>query len=71
MAFMNAMADSAMRSEEVDMPWEKPSFREVNMSSEIGAYQEDFDERTPADLTPVRPLNEQTTEIPLQADART
>ena len=27
------------------MTWEKPSFREVNMSSEIGAYQEDFDER--------------------------
>ena len=27
------------------MTWEKPSFREVNMSSEIGAYQEDFEER--------------------------
>ena len=27
------------------MTWEKPSFREINMNSEIGAYQEDFDER--------------------------
>lgn len=32
------------------MAWEKPSFREVNMSSEIGAYQEDFDERGPGDM---------------------
>ncbi len=54
------------------MPWEKPSFREVNMSSEIGAYQEDFDERTPGDLAAACPLNEQTTtETPLQAGART
>jgi hypothetical protein len=27
------------------MTWEKPSFREVNMNSEIGAYQEDLEER--------------------------
>lgn len=32
------------------MSWEKPSFREVNMNSEIGAYQEDFDnDRKPSD----------------------
>jgi hypothetical protein len=37
------------------MTWEKPSFREVNMSSEIGAYQEDFDERRPEDMTRAGP----------------
>jgi hypothetical protein len=35
----------------MDMSWEKPSFREVNMNSEIGAYQEDFDDdRKPGDM---------------------
>jgi len=29
------------------MNWEKPEYREVNMSAEIGGYQDDFDERTP------------------------
>lgn len=29
------------------MTWETPAYREVNMSSEIGAYQDDFEERAP------------------------
>ena len=29
------------------MSWEKPSFREISMNSEIGAYQEDADDRKP------------------------
>lgn len=29
------------------MIWETPSFCEVNMSSEIGSYQDDFEERAP------------------------
>jgi hypothetical protein len=27
------------------MNWEQPELIEINMSAEIGAYQEDFDER--------------------------
>jgi hypothetical protein len=34
----------------MDMTWEKPSFREVNMNSEIGAYQEDFEECESGDM---------------------
>jgi hypothetical protein len=30
------------------MNWEKPQLIEINMSAEIGAYQEDFDEREDA-----------------------
>ena len=29
------------------MSWETPVYREINMSSEIGAYQDDFEERRP------------------------
>jgi hypothetical protein len=31
------------------MSWEKPSFVEVTMSSEIGGYQEDTEERRPGE----------------------
>jgi hypothetical protein len=41
------------------MAWEKPSFREVNMNSEIGAYQEDFDERRPGDMAHAGPPPDQ------------
>ena len=34
------------------MSWETPSYRDVNMSSEIGAYQDEFEEREPASLEP-------------------
>jgi hypothetical protein len=27
------------------MTWSTPSYEEINMSAEIGGYQEDFDER--------------------------
>lgn len=30
------------------MSWETPVYRDINMSSEIGAYQDDFDERRPS-----------------------
>ena len=53
------------------MPWETPCFREINMSSEIGAYQEDFDERVSDEMAPARPLNEQTAGAPTQPGART
>ncbi|HET8722174.1 MAG TPA: hypothetical protein VFM24_09120 [Nitrospira sp.] len=29
------------------MDWETPTYREINMSAEIGGYQDDFDERIP------------------------
>ncbi len=29
------------------MMWETPSYIEINMSSEIGGYQDDFEERAP------------------------
>ena len=31
------------------MPWEKPSCVEVKMDSEIGSYQDEFDERKSGD----------------------
>ncbi len=30
------------------MEWEPPAYTEINMSSEIGGYQDDFEERGPA-----------------------
>jgi hypothetical protein len=29
------------------MKWETPAYRDISMSSEIGAYQDDFEERSP------------------------
>lgn len=29
------------------MSWETPAYHDINMSSEIGAYQDDLDERRP------------------------
>ena len=37
-----------MRSLEETMNWEKPELVEVNMSAEIGAYQDDSGERDDA-----------------------
>jgi len=38
------------------MIWEKPAYIEVNMSSEIGGYQDEFDERSPVEPTlPAQP----------------
>jgi coenzyme PQQ precursor peptide PqqA len=31
------------------MQWEKPSFTEIDMSAEIGAYQGDFDQERQGD----------------------
>ena len=33
------------------MPWEKPAFQAVNMSSEIGAYQDELDEQRSGGVT--------------------
>jgi hypothetical protein len=33
---------------ETAMTWEKPDFIEINMSAEIGGYQDDFEERAPS-----------------------
>ena len=30
------------------MKWEKPEFTEINMSAEIGGYQNDFGDRDPS-----------------------
>ena len=48
------------------MTWEKPSFREVSMSSEIGAYQEDFEEREPGDIVRRSQAADQTMSVPQQ-----
>jgi hypothetical protein len=29
------------------MTWQKPEYIEINMSAEIGGYQDDFEERAP------------------------
>ncbi|GKS60110.1 hypothetical protein YTPLAS18_36370 [Nitrospira sp.] len=42
------------------MSWETPSYHEVNMSSEIGAYQDEFEERAP---TPLEASKSQTLPI--------
>lgn len=36
------------------MTWEKPDFIEINMSAEIGGYQDEFEERAPLE-PPARP----------------
>lgn len=53
------------------MPWEKPSFLEVNMNSEIGAYQDEFDDRRAGDSTQARPPVEQAGHVPHPAPPRT
>ena len=30
------------------MTWQKPDFIEINMSAEIGSYQDEFEERAPS-----------------------
>ena len=53
------------------MTWEKPSFREIRMSSEIGGYQEDFGERKSGDTAKVGVPADQTTSSPDQAGTET
>jgi hypothetical protein len=55
------------KTEVIDMTWEKPSFREISMNSEIGGYQEDFAERKSGDTAKVSVPAEQTTSSPDQA----
>ena len=38
------------------MTWESPSFVEIDMSAEIGAYQEDFDPQQERDYRTPKPL---------------
>jgi hypothetical protein len=54
------------------MSWEKPSFREVNMNSEIGAYHEDFDDdRKPDNIGPKTLSADQAIIPPDQTGTRT
>jgi hypothetical protein len=53
------------------MPWEKPSFVEVNMNSEIGAYQDEFDERKADDAAQARLLVEQSGHVSHPSPQRT
>ena len=38
------------------MSWQTPSFVEINMSAEIGAYQDDTDEERNQECDSVRPF---------------
>jgi len=35
--------------------WTTPTYTEINMSAEIGGYQDDFDERLPKPEDAIRP----------------
>ena len=35
--------------------WTTPAYTEINMSAEIGGYQDDFDERAPKPDDAIRP----------------
>jgi hypothetical protein len=37
------------------MTWMTPAYTDINMSAEIGAYQDDFEERTPVPQNRTRP----------------
>lgn len=43
------------------MTWQKPDFVEINMSAEIGGYQDEFEERAasqpPAVKQPIKPAS--------------
>jgi hypothetical protein len=58
-----------VNDEVIDMTWEKPSFHEISMSSEIGGYQEDFGERQPGDTATVGVPAAQTIACPDQGRA--
>ncbi|HEU4685923.1 MAG TPA: hypothetical protein VFS39_15565 [Nitrospira sp.] len=40
------------------MAWETPSYEDVNMSAEIGGYQDEFEERTPLPTIPAQPARQ-------------
>ena len=42
------------------MQWQPPEFTDINMSAEIGGYQDEFEERTPGTPPLVEPA---TTEL--------
>jgi hypothetical protein len=37
------------------MTWQPPDFTEINMSAEIGGYQDEFEERSPGEPPSVKP----------------
>ncbi len=37
------------------VPWTTPAYTEINMSAEIGGYQDDFEERAPRPEDAIRP----------------
>lgn len=44
------------------MTWDPPQYLEINMNAEIGAYQDDFEERN---LAPAQQLRQPPCEAPL------
>jgi hypothetical protein len=44
------------------MIWERPDYELINMSAEIGGYQDDFEERHPEPRQDARPVLQQTPE---------
>jgi hypothetical protein len=42
---MRGIGSEGVLKEELEMDWKKPEILEVNMSAEIGAYQDDSGER--------------------------
>jgi len=51
------MPPIALSREVSAMKWETPTFVEINMSAEIGGYQNDFEDRDP--VGPPAPRSEQ------------
>jgi len=43
------------------MSWERPCFVEINMSAEIGGYQDDFEERSPVPTDPLHRESDHST----------
>jgi hypothetical protein len=43
---------------EAAMRWQKSEYAEINMSAEIGGYQDDFEERGPVDPPIQRPATD-------------
>jgi hypothetical protein len=43
-------------------PWQKPSFTELSMNAEIGAYQEDFGDRD--NTPPIKPSRAEAEILP-------
>jgi hypothetical protein len=43
-----------IQGKETAVTWQKPDYIEINMSAEIGGYQDDFEERAPSEPSAVK-----------------